>query len=211
MDIDSRLDKLIAAIEADRERIEADRERSEREMQELGEYMRTTFREMKESAAETERAMKESSAKTDRKIKAVSKQLGGMANSNGAAAENYFYNSLKKTKMFRNEKTERAVKNLWGRNRDLQDEYDLVLYNCNSIDIIEVKYNAQQKDVVQTLTKATTFRQIFPQYKDCAIYLGIASFVFDEAVEKFALDAGIAVIKQVGDAVVVNDSCLKKF
>jgi len=41
--------------------------------------------------------------------------------------------------------------------------------------------------------------------------LGLASFVFDEAVEKECRENGIAVIKQVGDSVVVYDENLKTF
>ncbi|MGL4942066.1 MAG: hypothetical protein ACRC46_02605 [Thermoguttaceae bacterium] len=200
MDIDSRLDKLIATIEADHERTQA-------EMKELREYLDKAVHAMEAASLKTERAQLE----TDRVVKSVSRQLGNIGNNNGAMAENYFFNSLDKTKTLGKEKFDNAAQNIKKWTRELCDEFDIVLYNCNSISIVEVKYNADKKDVAKTLTKATTFRQLFPEYKDFTFYLGIAGFVFDEGVEEAALDAGVAVIKQVGDAVVVNDSCLKKF
>jgi len=43
------------------------------------------------------------------------------------------------------------------------------------------------------------------------IYLGLAGFSMSKKVEKEALKKGIAVIKQVGDTVVIIDKHLKEF
>ena len=94
---------------------------------------------------------------------------------------------------------------------NLQGEYDLVLYNCTSVVIIEIKYKARKKDVQELLLKAPIFKQLFPQYANYGLYLGLAAFNFEENTEKESLDQGIAVIKQVGDNMVINDAHLKVF
>jgi hypothetical protein len=47
--------------------------------------------------------------------------------------------------------------------------------------------------------------------KDYKIYLGLASMNFYDELEEECLAHGIAVIKQVGDIVIVNDAHLKVF
>ncbi|MCL2510837.1 MAG: hypothetical protein FWF09_02175, partial [Bacteroidales bacterium] len=61
------------------------------------------------------------------------------------------------------------------------------------------------------LKKAETFRILFPNYKDFKIYLGLASMSFYSELEQECINEGIAVIKQVGDSVVINDTNVKVF
>jgi len=48
-------------------------------------------------------------------------------------------------------------------------------------------------------------------YKDFKIYLGLASLSFYPELEQRCINEGIAIIKQVGDSVVINDEHLKVF
>ena len=59
--------------------------------------------------------------------------------------------------------------------------------------------------------KIKYFRQKFPEYNNHKVYLGIASMVFEDNVEYECLENGIAVIKQVGDKVVIYDERLKAY
>jgi len=61
------------------------------------------------------------------------------------------------------------------------------------------------------LKKAETFRILCPSYKDFKIYLGFASLSFYEELEQECIKQGIAIIKQVGDTVVINDKHLRIF
>jgi len=45
---------------------------------------------------------------------------------------------------------------------NLQGEYDLLLYNCTSVVIIEIKYSAEKKHIGWLLKEATIFKQLFP-------------------------------------------------
>ena len=177
---------------------------TDRQMKETDRKMQETDRQMKETACQ----MKE----TDRIVKELSNKIGGMANNQGAFAEEYFINSFKNGKTnFFGENFDEIAQHLKNRWQGVEDEYDIVLYNHASAAIIEVKYKAHLKNIPAVLNKAETFRILFPQYKDFKIYLGLASMSFFPELEQECIEQGIAVIKQVGDKVVINDSNLKVF
>jgi len=154
----------------------------------------------------------QSQKETDRQIKELQKTIGGMANNQGSFAEEYFFNSFENgQKNFFGEKFDDVKKQLKSFWQGIEDEYDIVLYNHTSVALIEVKYKAHINDVSSVLKKAGTFRILFPNYKEFKIYLGLASMSFYPELEQECIEQGIAVIKQVGDTVVINDTNLKVF
>jgi hypothetical protein len=157
---------------------------------------------------ETDRQMKE----TDRRMKELQKTVGGLTNNQGSFAEEYFFNSFENGKQnFFGENFDKIAKHVTHFWKGLEDEYDIVLYNHTSVALIEVKYKAHVNDIPTVLKKAETFRILFPHYKDFKIYLGLASMSFYPELEQECIKEGIAVIKQVGDTVVINDEHLKTF
>jgi hypothetical protein len=184
---------------------------TDRKMQETDRKMQETSLQMKETdrkMQETDRQMKE----TDRKMQELQKTVGGISNNQGAFAEEYFFNSFENgNKNFFGEKFNEISKHLKNRWQGLEDEYDIVLYNHASVAIIEVKYKAHLNDIPVVLKKAETFRILFPHYKDSKIYLALASMSFFPELEQQCIEQGIAVVKQVGDTVVINESNLKTF
>ena len=158
---------------------------------------------------ETDRRLKE----TERLIKANSKEIGGISKSNGEVAETYFIKSFKKYPHFAGQEYQVVEGNkcCYSKALDLEDEYDLVLYNGVSVVIIEIKYNAKKEDIEQVLKKAETFKMLLPQYKDYTLYLGLAGLHVYKNAEQEAIKRGIAVITQAGKKMVVNDSHLKAF
>ena len=138
------------------------------------------------------------------------KMLGGITNNQGAFAEEYFFNSFENGKKnFFGEKFDEIKKNIKGIEKD--DEYDILLINGKFIGIIEVKFKAHGNDIPKVLRKVETFRENFPKYKNHKIYLGLASMSFYTELEQECENEGIAVIKQVGDTVVISDKHLKVF
>jgi len=157
---------------------------------------------------ETDRQLKENALQ----MKELQKQMGSWANNHGSFAEEYFFNAFENGKKnFFGERFNEIEKNLIHHWKDLKDEYDIVLYNHSAVALIEVKYKAHKNDVEKVLKKAETFRILFPNYKDFKIYLGLASLSFYPELERECIAEGIAVIKQVGDTVVINDENLKVF
>ena len=174
-------------------------------LHETGHMVRETDRLMKE----TDRRMKE----TDRQMKALQKELGGISNSNGEMAEAYFYNALRRDKTFVNEKFDKIQKNRSIRNGTVEAEFDIVLFNGTSAAIIEVKYTANRKNISvrEMIAKVAPFKMLYPAYKNCNIYLGVAALSFKGGMEKRLHRNGIATIRQVGKKMVVYDKEVKVF
>ena len=157
-------------------------------------------------AAETEktRLMQQETA---RAVKEVSEQLGGMSNSNGDFAEEFFYNSLKQTMSFAGIHFD-TISDKFGGTRIMPDkterkaQFDIVLHNGKAIALIEVKYKANLKDVREMVEKKVpNFRLIYPQFAKYKLYLGIGSLVLKDRVIQEAKKLGIGLMEQRGDAV----------
>ncbi|MCL2289972.1 MAG: hypothetical protein FWC34_04615 [Bacteroidetes bacterium] len=158
--------------------------------------------------AETDKQME----KTDKRMKELQKLVGGWAHNHGSFAEEYFFNSFEEEQQnFFGEHFNKIRKNVKYVGEKLEDEYDIVMYNNISVAITEVKYKAHANDIPIVLKKAETFRTLSPDYKDYKIYLGLASMSFYPELEQECINQGIAVIKQVGDTVVIIDEYLKVF
>jgi len=167
-------------------------------------------RKLEESSARFEKEMKESRADFDQRMKKLEELTGSYANNNGAFAEEYFFNSFEKGQQnFFGEDFDMIRKNVKGVEKD--DEYDILLINGQSIGIVEIKYKAHERDVPKVIKKAETFRINFPKYENHKVFLGLASMAFYPELEEECKTNGVAIVKQIGDNVVIYDEHLKAF
>ena len=176
--------------------------------------MKETDRVLSEKFAETDRMLSEKFAETDRLIKDVNKQIGGICNSHGEYAEEFFYNALlhKQRNIFGERYDEVLRKNSITVNKGFEDEYDILLINGRSVCVVEVKYKADSNELAQkVLRKAETFRVNFPQYKQKRVYLALAGMTFHPLTEQACMESGIAIIKQVGETMMIHDEHLRAF
>jgi len=146
-------------------------------------------------------------AETDKQIKAMQEELGGIGKSNGEFAEEFFYNSLKKTMRFAGVRFD-VISDKFAREKPMPDDteikaqFDIVLHNGKSIALIEAKYKANLKDVKEMVEKKVpNFRLLYPEYAKHKLYLGIGSLVLKDRVVQEAKKLGIGLMKQHGDAV----------
>ena len=168
------------------------------------------------SSEEFDRRLKKSqeeqdkrSAELDLQLKQLTQQVSGISKSNGLFAEDFSLSSFKRDDLnFFGEQFDKVIR---GKGTIVQDEYDFVLINDKTTAIIEVTYKARNDDIEQALKKVDTFRINFPEYRHHKIYLAIAALSIDERLERECLKQGIAVIKEVGDKIVVYDKNLKAF
>ena len=131
-------------------------------------------------------------------------------NESYAFAEEYFFNSFKNgSQTFFGERFDVIKKNLKG--METPDKFDVVMLSEQAVGIVEVKFRACGNDISKVLNKAVTFRENFPYYATHRVYLGYATFAFNDIIEQECIANGIAIIKQVGDTVVINDKHLKVF
>ena len=162
---------------------------------------------------ETDRLQKENALQmkeTDRKMKEVFQKMGSWDHNHGRFAEEYFFNSFAQgNQNFFGEKFDKMMQNKGGIKID--DEYDILLINGHSVGIVETKFKAHENDIPKVLRKAETFRVNFPDYQNHKVYLGLASMAFYPELEEKCIETGIAIIKQVGDTVVINDKHLKAY
>ena len=164
--------------------------------------------EREKSRAEADREMKELRAS----IKEVNSAIGGITNSNGFFAEQYFFNSFEnKNQTFFGEKFDDILKNVPSMVVGSKDEFDIVMRNCNAASIVEVKYKARLEDIPRIINKANTFRTNYPKYQNHRIYLALATMIFNDRIEDECKKAGIAIVKQVGETIIINDEHLKVF
>jgi len=185
--------------------------------QELKDLVASLAVKDKESKRESERWIQEikqmhkeiaaMQKETDRQLKENARQIGGISNSNGEFAEEFFYNSLKETMTFAGVHYD-VISNKFGGERIMPDkteikaQFDIVLHNGDSLALIEAKYKANLKDIKELVEKKVpNFRFLYPKYAKCKLYLGIGSLVLKDRVIQEAKKLGIGLMKQRGDAV----------
>ena len=177
-----------------------------------------TFEEIRALQAENALAIKELTkqmAETDKKFAKIHKELGGIGENNGLVAEEIVFHSLAKNKTFAgitfdtvDHGTVRSRKLPDG--KDVKGEYDVLLYNGTSVAIIEVKHRVGQEALMRLIeVQLPRFRQIFPEYKDCKMYLGLGGMSFEKDIAEEAQSLGIATLTLSGDAVEINDKNVK--
>ena len=172
----------------------------------LSEKIAETDRILSEKQAETDRQMKE----TGRRMDKIFSKMSSWDYNHGQFAEEYFLNSFEQghTNFF-GERFDYMMKNRGG--VEIEDEYDIVLVNGQYVGIVEVKFKAHENDIPKVLKKVDTFRINFPKFQNHKVYLGLASMAFYPEVEETCKKQGIAVIKQVGETLVIHDEHLKAF
>jgi hypothetical protein len=167
------------------------------------------FAETAQAIKETQQSIKDTDSKLSKKIKALAKMTGGLSLEYGSFAEEFFFNAFKKGKKdFFGETFDKIKRNNVGKG---PGEYDIMMINGKYVAVIEVKFKAREKYVAEVLKKSKTFRINFPKYSSHKLFLGLAAMVFPEDIEEDCIDAGIAVIKQVGDTVVIVDKNMTAF
>ena len=182
--------------------------------QELAESRAEWEQELAKSRAEWKQELAESRAEWNLKMKELNEMIGGTANSNEMFAEEYFFNCIEKgDKTLFGEKFDECYSSLkrYNKNYRKKSEHDILLVNGKSVAIVEIKYKARKEDIQKIINKLPDFRMLYPQYRSHRIYLGLAAMSFDNGVENETINNGLAIIKQVGGMVVINDEHLKAF
>jgi len=150
---------------------------------------------------------------SDRRLAKIERLVGGIGNNNGEMAEEYFFNAFKSHKYFANEQYDYVQRPLRITNGNLEAEFDIILFNCKSVAIIEVKYNAKPDNIRidYLISRVEIFKILYPNYKSHKIYLGVAAMSFNGKLVKELHEAGIATVHQIGKKMVVYDKDVQVF
>lgn len=195
-------------IEYQLKREEDEKRRQQEEKRRQEEEKRRQEEEKRREAERVEE--KERQIEHDKKMERMGIRLGNITQNMGLSTEEYFHNSLAETMTLGGVLFDDIRKNIHSKTKRLEGEFDVVLYNGDTIGLVECKYTAHENDIHKlTDKKVNDFKALFPEYSNYKFLLGIASFSFNEVVEALAKSKGVAVIKQVGDVIIIDDMDLK--
>ena len=150
---------------------------------------------------------------TDKFIKNLSINIDGISKTQGEITEDYFFNILKENKSIAELKFDNIERNLYQYARhDLKGEYDIIMFNGDSVLIVEIKNKIRNKDINNLKTKQiANFRELFPNYKDFKIYGAVAGFTIKDELVKKANDEGFFVLQKKGDIMVEKHKNIKSY
>ena len=138
--------------------------------------------------------------KMSRKIDRLGELVGNISNNQGDIAEEFFFQSFVKNPQLGTLQFDGVSRNLNQRIGQLQEEYDLVLINGDSLVIIEVKAKAHIHDLEKMITrKVANFPKLFKIYDNYHLYAGIATLVTNEALIEKAQELGLFLVTQQGE------------
>ncbi|MEC7559646.1 MAG: hypothetical protein VYD03_00150 [Pseudomonadota bacterium] len=148
--------------------------------------------------AQTEAKLNRTAEKIDR----LAERYGGVSNSQGAVAEEFYYNSLKDKPVLIGMNFDSIYKNIAGNRHGVEDEFDLVLVNRDNVFVLEIKYKAHPRDLARLLEKKrSNFNTLLPQYKDHTQHSGLAAFHLPDEVKHAALARGIHLLQRKGNVI----------
>ena len=184
---------------------------TDREFQETKNFLREKFLKTDIKFEQTNQKFE----RTEKLVRELSRQLGGIANSNGDFAEEFFFHGFSATKQVAGIKYDYIEAN---KNREIgnfKGEYDIVLVNENKILIIEVKYKLKKDHITEFYNKKMPkFKKLFPEYEKFTVYGAMAAFSFEKGTEQAAENKGFLLFTQFGENIKKlspDDILLSKF
>ena len=176
---------------------------TDRRWQETNLRFQEEERKWKESKADAERKWQEVGERIDR----LAKMYGGVSENSKDFAEDFFYRGLCNRDELLGITYEEVGRNMQKRTKKLQGEYDIVLYNGDTIVVIEVKYKLHPNDVQDFHDrKLPNFKILFKEYADKKIVGGVAGLSIPEDSIALAEKLGLIVLCNSGDNVQVANS-----
>jgi hypothetical protein len=179
------------------------------EIKELQKDTDKKFRETRKEFQDIAQRFKE----TDRFIKNLSINVDGISRTQGEITEDYFFNILKEDKRVGELKFDNIERNLYQYARhNLKGEYDIIMFNGDSVLIVEIKNKIRNKDIDNLKNKQiANFRELFPNYRDFKIYGAVAGFTIKDELIKKATDEGFFVLQKKGDMMVERHKNIKSY
>ncbi len=161
------------------------------------------FKETDQKFQDTDQAFKDTDRRfkeTDRKFREIQQEIGGIGKSNGEIAEDFFYSALEHSMRLGKLQFDYIDRNTHRKRKNIEAEYDIILYNNYKVLIVEVKYNFRIKQLRRFYTdKLKVFRTLYPQYKEFILYGAIAALTFDKDVIEEAQNFGFYILSQNND------------
>ncbi len=215
---DEELKQLVASLAIGQQKLQLAQQKTDEQLQKTDEQLRltdqqlrltdqqlkVTHEELRNNIVELQLAQKKTDEQlrlTDEKLKKVGELLGNIGRNQGDIAEEFFFNSLAKHPHLGSLIFEDIAKNNHKQRGKIQEEYDLILTNRDSIGIVEVKYKAHLQDLTKLMRKLKHFKLLFPIYQHYKIYGAIAAFYLNDETKYQALKQGLFVLQRYGNLI----------
>ena len=196
--METRLDRIEALLE----KITESQNRADERLAKRDAQLEKTDAQM----AETNATLNAKFAELADEIKKVSSLVGNVTQTDSYIAEQKMYYALKKHLRIGNMQFDEIKKNLRP-DGDNGPEFDIVLINGDSVCIVEVKKNANIKEVDALIEKTiSNFKEHCTKYADYKIYFALASVnIYPDLVTKSA-EKGIFLLTEQNEVMeILND------
>jgi hypothetical protein len=170
--------------------------------------MQLTSRKIDE-LSESTRALKESTWLINESNNRMGEQLGGIANNQGAVAEEFFYNSLLEQPQIGALKFTKIVRNSVVGHKGQQTEYDLLLVNGKSVVVVEVKYRLRPEHLGKLAAQLVAFKRDHAEFKGFKVYGALAGFYVPATLLEEAAAHGYMVLQRKGGLLVSHTEDLR--
>ena len=176
--------------------------------QETDKKFQETERFLKEISLETERLMKEQSREadkhfreTERIVRDVSQSIGGLNNTVGEIAEDYFRGAFNKLSELSGVKVQ-AVDSMKRTVGEFTGQFDIVVFGDRANILVEVKHKLREQDVIRFIERIfPAFKQLYPEHCNVKLFGAVAGMTIDDDALTKALDHGLLVFTQSGQKV----------
>jgi len=195
-EIDSILTKMLLDHEEREKQMRLDNEAKEKQMRLDNEAKEKQMRLDNEAK---EKQWKEITNRQDKEWIELKKMYGGISKTQGDITEDYFFEALSENMIVSGLKFDYIDRNLHRKRKQIEAEYDIILYNKNKLMIVEVKHNYKLEYFENLEYSVSKFKKLSPEYFNHQLYVGIAAMTFDKRVIVEAEKKGIFIIKPQGN------------
>ena len=209
---DRELIDLVASLAVAQAKTDEQFKKTDEEFKKIAEQFKKTdeqFKKTDEQFKKTDEQFK----KTDERFKQLGLNIDGIARTQGEITEDYFFDILKEDKQVANIQFDNIERNLYQYlTNDMKGEYDIILFNGDSVMIVETKNKVRIKDIENLKNKQIkNFRKLFPNYKNYKVYGAIAGFTINEKIVEKAKNNGFFVLKKKGELMVEEHNKIKVY
>lgn len=208
---DEELKALVASLAIAQQKTDEQMKQTDEQMKRTDEQIASLLadqKEIKERMRQTDEQMRQTDEQmksTDKKLDKIAELVGNIGKNQGDIAEEYFFNSLSHDARLGTIHFEDIAQNMHKQRGKLEEEYDLVMTNGDTIGIIEVKYKVHVNDLNKLERKMRNFKMLFPVYATYKVYGAIATFHIHSDAKDAALERGFFVLQRSGK--VIHTDC----
>lgn len=163
------------------------------------------FKETDNKFKETEKLLSEKFQETKELIKNISLELGGIGKSNGEIAEDFFYSGLSANLKIQKYEFDYIDRGLHRKRKNIEGEYDIILYNNYKVLVVEVKYNFKKRYLLKFYQNLKNFKALYPEYSHYKLFGAIAGMTFEKDTIDEAQEYGFFVLTQNNQSIGINN------